>query len=209
VSPSCDADQLLSEAVAGDHAALERLLLAHYDHVLARINRLLPDDLRSQLSEDVLQETFVQAFRDIAAFAPTGEQAFRAWLETIAEHRAQDAVRRAGRKKRGGDFRRAGDVAGASGSQWLPLVELLGTDASTPSQFAARHEAIQAVQVGVSALPDEQRDAIRMHCLERLSLEETAQAMNRSPGAIRGLVHRGKTALRACLVRSSLWLSKR
>ena len=209
MSTSSSIDQLLAEAVAGDPAALERLLLAHYERVAAQIGRLLPDDLRSQLSDDVLQETFVQAFRDIGGIEPAGEQAFRVWLDTIAEHRVQDALRRAGRKKRGGDFRRVGDVAGASGSQWLPLVELLGTDGGTPSQFAAQQEAIQAVQVGVSALPDDQRDAIRMHCLERLSLEETGEAMDRSPGAIRGLVQRGKTALRACLVRSSLWLSKR
>jgi RNA polymerase sigma-70 factor (ECF subfamily) len=202
-------DELLASAVAGDSVALERLLLDHYDRLAERIGRQLPAELRSQLGvEDILQETFVQVFRDIRAFEPSGEPAFIGWLQSIADHRLQDALRRAGRKKRGGDFQRAAEPAGVD-SHWLPLVELLGGDADTPSQCAAQHEAISAVQVGMSALPPDQREAIHLHCLEGRSLEETAAAMGRSPGAIRGLVQRGKMALRACLVRSSLWFSKR
>ncbi len=203
-------EQLLARAVAGDQAALERLLFLYYDRLAAYISRKLPADVRSQLGvDDLLQDTFVQAFRDIGTLAPQGEQAFGAWLETVADHRLQDALRHAHRKKRGGDFQRAADGAGQEGSQWLPLVELLRGDVGTPSQNAAQQEAVLAVQVGVSALPPDQREAIRMHCLDRLSLEETAEAMQRSPGAVRGLVQRGKIALRECLVRSSLWFSKR
>jgi RNA polymerase sigma-70 factor (ECF subfamily) len=202
-------EQLLAHAVAGDQVALERLLLDHYDRLASRISLQLPQDLRCQLGvEDILQDTFVQVFRDIRRLEPAGEQAFIAWLETIADHRLQDALRRAGRKKRGGDFQRAAEP-GADDSNWLPLVELLGGDTQTPSQCAAQHEAILAVQVGMSTLPADQREAIRLHCLESLSLEETAAAMQRTPGAIRGLVQRGKVTLRACLVRSSLWFSKR
>jgi RNA polymerase sigma-70 factor (ECF subfamily) len=202
-------EQLLASAAAGDSVALERLLLDHYDRLAGRISKQLPADVRSQLGvEDILQETFVQVFRDIREFEPAGERAFVGWLETIADHRLQDALRRAGRKKRGGDFQRAAEP-GADGSQWLPLVELLGGDVNTPSQCAAQHEAVSAVQVGMSTLPPDQREAIRLHCLEGHSLEETAEAMGRSPGAIRGLVQRGKVTLRACLVRSSLWFSKR
>jgi DNA-directed RNA polymerase specialized sigma24 family protein len=94
-------------------------------------------------------------------------------------------------------------------SDWLPLVELLGGEMETPSQCAAQREAITAVQMGMSALPRDQRDAIRMHCIEQRTLDETAATMQRSPGAIRGLVQRGKLTLRAYLVRSSLWFSKR
>ncbi len=203
-------EQLLAHAVAGDRAALERLLFFYCDRLAAQIGRKLPSDLRSQLGvDDILQDTFVQVFRDIGTIAPQSEQAFVAWLETVAEHRLQDALRRARRKKRGGEFQRVADGGAQEGSQWLPLVELLRGDIGTPSQNAAQQEAVLAVQVGVSALPSDQRDAIRMHCLDRMSLEETADAMQRTPGAVRGLVQRGKTALRECLVRSSLWLSKR
>jgi len=211
MSTPSDFDEQLTRAIAGDQAALELMLLEHYDALAPRVSRMLPLDVRATVDvEDVLQETFVQAFRDIRTLEPCGQAAFAGWLETIAEHRAQDAIRRARRKKRGGDFQRATDLApGDGGSEWLPLVQMLGGDTGTPSQFAAQHEAIRAIQVGVSALPPDQREAIRMHCLDRHSLEETADVMQRTPGAVRGLVQRGKIALRACLVRSSLWFSKR
>ncbi len=210
MSTSTVSEQLLACAVAGDQAALERLLFLYYDHLAAHIGRKLPLDVRSQLGvDDILQDTFVQAFRDIRTLAPQGEQAFRAWLETVADHRLQDALRRARRKKRGGDFQQATDGGAPEGSQWLPLVELLKGDVGTPSQNAAQQEAVAAVQVGVSALPPDQREAIRMHCLDRLSVEETAQAMQRTPGAVRGLVQRAKIALREHLMSSSLWFSKR
>ena len=108
MSTSSPTEQLLALAVAGDHAALERLLLAHYDRLAARVARMLPDDVRSQIDvEDVLQETFVQAFRDVRTLAPQGELAFIGWLEAVTDHRLQDALRRLRRKKRGGDYQRS------------------------------------------------------------------------------------------------------
>ncbi len=211
MSTSFLSDQLLAQAVAGDHAALERLLLQYYDRLAARIGRMLPDDVRSQLGvEDVLQDTFVQAFRDIGAFAPEGEQAFGAWLEAVADHRLQDALRRVRRKKRGGDYQRVADRGSQVGSQWLPLVELLGGDIGTPSQNAAQQEAVLAVQVGVSTLPADQREK-RFVCTAWIDFhwKKRPKPCQRHPGAVRGLVQRGKIALRECLVRSSLWFSKR
>jgi RNA polymerase sigma-70 factor (ECF subfamily) len=200
-------EPLESQAIAGDRAALEQLLLAHYDRLAARIRRQLPDELSSQLDvEDVLQETFVQAFQGIGQVRIDSGHGLAAWLDTIADHRVQDSLRRARAKKRGGGHRQA-DVD--AGSRWLPMVEMLAGETDTPSQIAAQHEAVKAMQLGVAGLEADQREAIRLHCLERMSVEDTAKAMQRSPAAVRGLVQRGKVVLRAMLVRSSRWLSKR
>ena len=60
---------LIESAMAGDQAALERLLLAHYDDLERRIRGKLPPKLQSvQAVEDILQLTFIQAFRDISRF---------------------------------------------------------------------------------------------------------------------------------------------
>jgi RNA polymerase sigma-70 factor (ECF subfamily) len=58
-------------------------------------------------------------------------------------------------------------------------------------------------------LPDDQRMAIQMQQLEGKSVEETAAALGRTPGAIRGLVHRGKLELVEALGRASRWLKSR
>jgi RNA polymerase sigma-70 factor (ECF subfamily) len=200
-------EPLAAQAIAGDRGALEQLLLAHYDRLAARIRRQLPDDLSSQLDvEDVLQETFVQAFQGIGRLTSATGHGLAAWLDTIADHRVQDAMRRARTQKRGGAHRQAELEAG---SRWLPMVELLAGETDTPSQIAAQHEAVKALQLGVAGLEPDQREAIRLHCLERLTVEDTAKAMQRSPAAVRGLVQRGKIVLRSVLARSSRWLSKR
>ena len=41
-------------------------------------------------------------------------------------------------------------------------------------------------------LPDDQREAVRLRYLGGQSLEETAKEMQRSPGAVRGLLHRAR-----------------
>ncbi len=79
------------------------------------------------------------------------------------------------------------------------LAEMLSDRAETPGRCAVRHEAVQAVQVGVAGLCREQREAIRLHGLEGRTLDETAATMDRTSGAVRGLLQRAKQELRDVL----------
>ena len=68
-----DEEELARRATSGDQEALERLLVGQYDRLAAEVARQLPDDLRGAVSaDDVLQETFIVAFREIGHFTPTG-----------------------------------------------------------------------------------------------------------------------------------------
>jgi RNA polymerase sigma factor (sigma-70 family) len=91
----------------------------------------------------------------------------------------------------------------------LTLVEHLSDHGSTPSGHAARNEAVQAVRVGLAGLPSAQRKAIKLHHLDGRSLDETAAEMERSPGAVRGLLQRARQSLRQSLGRSSRWFSRK
>jgi RNA polymerase sigma-70 factor (ECF subfamily) len=68
-----------------------------------------------------------------------------------------------------------------------------------------RKEVVHAVQANVDDLPSDLRNVLRLRYFEGRSVEETAQQMQRTPGAIRGLLHRAKVALRSALGRSSKW----
>jgi RNA polymerase sigma-70 factor (ECF subfamily) len=94
-------------------------------------------------------------------------------------------------------------------SSYIDLLELISSDGRTPSQSVANQEAIQAMQIAVAGLPNEQREAIRLRYLEGKSLDETASAMRRTQNAIRGLLHRAKQALREMLGDSAKWYSKK
>ena len=200
--------ELVERAQKGDRAALERLLLGNYDRLYRIIDRKLPSSLRRIVAtEDVLQQTFAQIFRDIERFEPRGEGSFQAWVATIADHRFQDAIKAHRRKKRGGDLRRVEVEQNAHGSL-LMLFDVIAADDPRASQAMRREEAVQALQVAIAALPDDQRRATEIHHLDGLSLEETAEAMERSVGSVRGLLQRAKVTLKDAMGRASQWLGR-
>lgn len=126
---------LLIEAVAGDRASLERLLLLHYMPLSRRIAAKLP--LMGQgvvAADDVLQQTFMQVFRDIRNFHPQTDASFQCWLNRIADYRAIDAVRSARRQKRGGDTTHLPSYLNADSIQ--DLIKTLSADGRSPSQSA-------------------------------------------------------------------------
>ena len=200
--------ELITKAVSGDRPALERLLLDHCERLSRHVGRKMPPSVRSVLGvEDVLQETFAQAFRDVRDFEPRSSECFFAWLRIIAEHRLQDAVRALKRKKRGGDLRRVHKATDPRASSVADLAEMLSAGGRTPARSIARREAVRAVQLVIAGLPDDYQQAIRLRYFEGKSLTETAAAMDPSPGAVRGLIDRAKEKMRAALGRASLYLS--
>jgi RNA polymerase sigma-70 factor (ECF subfamily) len=202
--------ELIDSAVQGDGTALECLLLKRSGWIARYISDQIPETLRSAIDvDDLLQQTFVQAFRGIGQLAGRTEQSFHAWLATIAQNQLRDAVRALRRRKRNiarqaTPPKRVDSVNGSA-----QLAELLSDHGDTPQRVAARREAIWAIHIGVAGLAHDQQQAIRLHCLERKSLDEAARIMNRSPNALRGLIHRGKQHLRQMLARSSRWLDKK
>jgi RNA polymerase sigma-70 factor (ECF subfamily) len=205
-----DEQELIVRAASGDRSALEHLLLIHYPGLSRYVAARLPTSAQGIVSpEDILQEAFIQAFRDIGRFQPRSDRSFSAWLRAIAENRLRDTIKALQCKKRGGEFRRVDGLRDEQPSSIADLVEILSAGSSTPSRCLARREGVRAVQVAMAGLPDDYRQAIRLRYLENRSLSHVAQAMHRSPGAIRGLLDRAKQKLRAALGRSSLYLSRK
>jgi RNA polymerase sigma-70 factor, ECF subfamily len=202
-------DDLVGRAVAGDGAGLERLLLSRYSALAKRLTPRIPAAHRALITvEDLLQQVFVEVFRDIGRLQPTTSGAFDAWLRVICEHRLLDAVRFLDRRKRGA--RRIRLLAACQPQSSLTeFVDLLLDSRRSPSHSAAQQEAAREVQIELAALPEDQRQAITYRYLQGHSLEETADLMARTSAAIRGLLHRGKAALRAEMGVTSKWFTRR
>lgn len=205
---SVDWDLQIPLAVAGDRRATERLLLAHYATLEGRIAARLPSGLREVISiEDLLQETIVHAIRCLPKCGAQSSPAFAAWLHAIADHKVVDAIRAATCRKRGGDWRQVAHVNGSSVG-WA-ATERVQDSAMTPGSAAARIEAVAALNSALDELPSDERRAMRLHVLDGKSLDETAIALNRSPGAVRGLIHRAKRRLRDWMHSSSRWFDRK
>jgi RNA polymerase sigma-70 factor (ECF subfamily) len=212
VSRQVAESELIEAAVAGDRLATGRLLLSHAPALSRFIAARLPAEVTAIVSpEDVLQDTFVAAFRDIRKFEPRENGSFGGWLTTIAEHQVCCTLDRLRAQKRGGKRRLVRPPDGHA-SSILNLVEQLsdsGDSRNRPSGQAAKREAVQAVQVGLASLPESQRDAIRIRHLDGKSIAETAVELGRPQGAVRGLLQRARKTLRGALGRSSRWFSSK
>ena len=86
-----DERALISRAQMGDRDTLEQLLTAHCADLEQHIERRLSMSAAGTLTvDDVIQETFVQAFRDIDRFQSRPGGSLLGWLKAIAEHRRTD-----------------------------------------------------------------------------------------------------------------------
>ena len=100
-------EELLERAVGGDEAALGALLEARAADLARRIEARIPRRWRSLLgAEDVLQQTFVDAFRGIGEFENRGPDSFAAWLWLVTQRNLTEAVRSLSASKRGGRLMR-------------------------------------------------------------------------------------------------------
>ena len=203
-------DDRIRQAVEGDETALGQLLFERHDRLLRLIRGKIAADIQASVdADDILQQAFVDAFRNIRRFQPKSDAAFNRWLDAIVEHRLIDAARRERAEKRGGKHRRIQKPTTSHASSIADLFDLLSAEIPTPSAFAARAEGVQALQVCLAGLPDGYREAIQLHHLDGKGREQVAVEMNRGADEVRGLLYRARKKLRDALGASSLYLTKK
>lgn len=195
-------DGRVASAVAGDVDALELLLLQHHDRLFANVARHLSAALkRTVCPEDIVQETFIRAYRRIGSFEPQGEDAFYRWLCVIAGNVMRDAVSRHFAAKRGGLASGHKSVAGA--------VERASGREANPGSAAARREAIAAMQVAIAGLPEHYRQVIELRYIQQLDVAQTAKVMGRTDRAVHMLCHRAMKEIAKVMGRASAFFSSR
>jgi RNA polymerase sigma-70 factor (ECF subfamily) len=204
--PICDPERghepadeiLLSRAVGGDVEALQKLLLRHGPAVRHAIAGRVPPHLRSLLTaDDVMQETYADAFLDIAKFAPGDTGGFAGWLKHIAHNNLLDAIRELTARKRDGRYRLASATDKEESA--VRLLEMLRSDGTTPSEAARRRELQFVMNRAMDQLPSIYREVVQHYDIELLSASEVAARQNCSPGAVYMRRQRAHRMLRAIL----------
>ncbi len=176
-----DADvALVQRAQAGDRAAFEELVRLTTRAVFAR---LYMETGRRDRTEDLVQETYLVAFRSIGQL--TDPRTFRSWLMTIAQTVVIDAARHEQRKKRAAPPRAEAEVLdGVAGATPIPLEEL------------EREESRKRVLAILRSMPEEYRLPLMMRYLAGADYGTIAAQLGLSGGSLRGLLHRGLELLR-------------
>lgn len=161
---------LVSAAADGDDTAFEELVIRTQRLALAAVYRIIGDNAAA---EDCVQEAFITAWlklhhlRDRTKFVP--------WLCRIAVNRAKNTVTRA-----------PDDVS------FDALRDALGEDADGILSVTDGSDLADAVE----CLPENLRDAIRLHYLEGYSVREIAQMTQSPEGTVKWRLNRGRDELR-------------
>jgi RNA polymerase sigma-70 factor (ECF subfamily) len=180
------------EKVKGGDDGAFAALFAKYRRRLAALLRYKagPVLLATVEVDDLLQETFLQAFRDIGRFQYAAPGSFWNWLASIASHVVQDAARFQGRQKRNaGDVVRFRSPSNPDGPD--PV------DRKTPTLLLSEKEAVQSLFERLEALPSDYREAILLAKIEGLSTSEVAARMGKTREAAALLLHRALKRFRA------------
>jgi RNA polymerase sigma-70 factor (ECF subfamily) len=178
-----DTDQALVERVQkGDKRAFDLLVRKYQHKVVGVISRYISDWSECQ---DVAQETFIRAYRAIAAFR--GDSQFYTWIYKIATNTAKNHLVSQGRRPPTDDIA-IDDAVLLDGGTRLK-------DGATPERELMRQEIEQTVFDTVEQLPEDLKIAITLREVDGLSYEEIAETMNCPIGTVRSRIFRARDAI--------------
>jgi RNA polymerase sigma-70 factor (ECF subfamily) len=170
-------DRLVEEAKRGDREAFGRIFDAYagpvYRFIASRVNR--PSD-----AEDLTQLVFVKALEALPRYEVRGIP-FGGWLFRLARNAVIDQVR--------------------TRKEHLSLLAAATreTEEAGPEARATVQDDLDRVAAALAELTDEQREVIELRFFAGLSAQETAEAMDRQEGTVRGLQFRAIASLRRSL----------
>ncbi len=179
--------ELLEGLQAGDPAAYRTLVELNSANIYSLALKLLGDEREA---EDVLQETFLNAFQAIARFE--GRSKLSTWLYRIAYNASLMRLRKRGKMTTFSLDRPRGDEdeTGEPGYRYL-------VDWSTiPADQLLTAEARAEMDRAISELPESLRSTFVLRDIQGLSGAETAEVLDITVQAVKNRLHRARLRLR-------------
>ena len=181
-------DQLLVAKVQqGDRGAFNELVVKYQRRLFRVICRIIPDPGDA---EDVMQETFIRAFRALPSFR--GEAGFYTWLFRIGVNSAKNfAIMRQ---------RKAG-VSAQLGSDEDDTADpaLNVTDHRSPMSELENKQTIAALNAALDAMPVHLSSALMLCEIDGYSYKEIAVIMDCPMGTVRSRIFRARELIAAKL----------
>jgi RNA polymerase sigma-70 factor (ECF subfamily) len=180
-------DRALVARVRTGNADAFRALVERHSRSLFRLAFRMTGN--EQDAEDIVQETFLRAYRQIGRFDE--RSSFGTWLYRIAANCSLDSIR--ARK------RRAEQVTGAVDSGEEEIVASLPCTSPGPEREALSGELRAHVSGAMQELSAMERTAFVLRHFEGMSIEEVSRVLDCQPGAAKHSVFRAVQKLRRAL----------
>jgi RNA polymerase sigma-70 factor (ECF subfamily) len=183
-----DANGGAAQVLAEDEASFRALVEGHSRAVFRLAFRMTGNQ---HDAEDVVQETFLRAYRARGQFE--ARSSFRTWLHRVAINCALDHLRRVKRREED-----SYESAGTDEEE----VELLGTipsDRPTPERLLLSAELRKKIQGAMTELTDRERAAFVLRHFDGCSIEEIGKALGVRENAAKNAIFRAVQKLREAL----------
>ena len=174
-----DDDELVARIAAGDDTALRELFGRHASWLAVRLRSVLP----AADVEDVLQETFLAAWRGAGGYRPQGTCG--GWLWGIARRQAALLLRRRGPAEQAGTA--------------LPADLAAGRHTPDPAETALARAELEGAVAALGPDGSPEREVWRLMYEQDRPVAEVAELLGVPPGTVKSRAHRARRLLRAVL----------
>jgi RNA polymerase sigma-70 factor (ECF subfamily) len=176
--------RLMQLVARGDTGAFEEIIERHQTLVAGTAARMLGSN--SDV-EDIAQQVFIRVWKSARRYVPRAK--FTTWLLKITRNLVFNELRRAKR-------RALVPLQSDPGDEEVPL-----KDETNPAPDASLLEAElqRAIEEAIMQLPESQRMALVLRRYEQLSYEQIAEVLDLSVPAVKSVLFRARTELRARL----------
>jgi RNA polymerase sigma-70 factor (ECF subfamily) len=180
---------LVERAKSGDQSAFRAIMDQHNRRLYRVARAVMKDDSEA---EDVVQETYLRAFSNLAKFR--GESSLATWLTRIALNEAM------GRKRKQRITVTLESVETAQEDTSAQIIQFPAMSTETdPERSAAQREIRILLERAMDALPEAFRLVFVMRDVEEMSIEETATYLRIRPETVKTRLHRARRLLRQSL----------
>lgn len=172
-----------SGKMGGNEARLAALYEEYYDRIARYVYTRIGDKAES---EDLASEVFLKALKSIKTYRDTGPP-MQAWLFKIAHNLVVDHLRKVSKIKK------------------VPIDTVEIVDDKDPAAAAETNIEMEKVSVAMIQLTEDQREVLRLRFFGGLTSRETADAMNKTDGAVREMQRAALERLRQLLGVNTMW----
>ena len=188
ISDTTDEAQIIASIIAGNTQLFHDLIRPYERSVYAMALSLLHNEADA---EDVAQEAFLKAFRNLRNFR--GESKFSTWLISITLNEARGRLR----SRKNVKLESIDDPGEGEGTV---SPALLRDWREIPSEALERKEIRQMIQQAITDLPLIYREVFLLRDIEDLSVNQSAEALGISIASVKVRLHRARMMLQKKLV---------
>jgi RNA polymerase sigma-70 factor (ECF subfamily) len=181
-----EAGSAVERARSGDSDAFRLLVEQHSRAVFRLAFRMTGNE---QDAEDVVQETFLRAYRQLDKYE--ARSSFSTWLYRIASNYSLDLIRM---RKRHEDRRERGKA-----SEERDILQTIPVNAPGPDRIAHSNQVQARVNEALNELSDQERTAFVLRHFEGLSIDEIGEALGTGTNATKHSIFRAVQKLRRSL----------